>query len=154
MLCHKKEEELSLAIINLNSDDKLLVSFDDLDADIKDYYYTIVHCNADWTTSDLMPSEYISGFTDKPISNYAFSFNTIQKFTHYQFEFPSTDLKPLLSGNYVFRIYEEGGQTIVYKRFNILETKLIIEAQVRRATLVEDRNSKHEIDFTIKQVLP
>ena len=36
VLCHKLEEELSLPIINLNSDEKLLVSFDDLDADIKD----------------------------------------------------------------------------------------------------------------------
>ena len=54
LLCHKQEEELSLPIINLNSDQKLLVSFDDLDADIKDYYFTIIHCNADWTESDLM----------------------------------------------------------------------------------------------------
>ena len=150
VLCHKIEEELSLPIINLNSEDKLLVSFDDLDADIKDYYYTIIHCNSDWTTSDLMSSEYISGFTDEPITNYEFSFNTIQKYTHYQFEFPTIDIKPILSGNYVFKIYEEGGKTMAYKRFMVLDTKLNIEANVRRATLAEDRNTKHEIDFTIK----
>ena len=54
LLCHKKETELSLSIINLNSEEQLLISFDDLEADIKDYYYTIIHCNADWTASDLM----------------------------------------------------------------------------------------------------
>ena len=150
VLCHKIEEELSLQIINLNSDDKLLVSFDDLDADIKNYYYTIIHCNSNWTASDLMISEYISGFTNEPITNYEFSFNTIQKYTHYQFEFPTIDIKAILSGNYVFRIYEEGGKTIAYKRFMVLDTKLNIEANVRRATLTEDRNTKHEIDFTIK----
>ena len=150
VLCHKIEEELSLPIINLNSEAKLLVSFDDLDADIKDYYYTIIHCNSDWTASDLMTSEYISGFTDEPITNYEFSFNTIQKYTHYQFEFPTIDIKPILSGNYVFKIYEEGGKTMAYKRFMVLDTKLNIEANVRRATLAEDRNTKHEIDFTIK----
>ena len=150
LLCHKKEDELSLPIINLNTDNKLLVSFDDLDADIKDYYYTIIHCNSDWTESDLMQSEYISGFTDEPITNYEFSFNTIQDYTHYTFIFPNDDLKPILSGNYVFKIFEEGGKTIAYKRFMILETKLTIEAQLRRATLAEDRNIKHEIDFTIK----
>ena len=150
VLCHKKEEELSLPIINLNSDEHLLVSFDDLDADIKDYYYTILHCNADWTASDLMRSEYISGFTDAPITNYEFSFNTIQRYTHYSFTFPSVDMTPLISGNYVFKVFEEEGNIIFYKRFKVLETKLTIEAQVRRATLAEDRNTKHEIDFTIK----
>ena len=150
VLCHKIKDELSSAIINLNSEDKLLVSFDDLDADIKNYYYTIIHLNADWTKSDLMQSEYISGFTDEPITDYAFSFNTIQKYTHYSFAFPTVEIKPLLSGNYVFKLYEEGGDVIAFKRFMVLETTLSIEAEVRRATLVEDRRTKHEIDFTIK----
>ena len=150
VLCHKIKDELSSAIINLNSEDKLLVSFDDLDADIKNYYYTIIHLNADWTKSDLMQSEYISGFTDEPIIDYSFSFNTIQKYTHYSFAFPTVEIKPLLSGNYVFKLYEEGGDVIAFKRFMVLETTLRIEAEVRRATLVEDRRTKHEIDFTIK----
>ena len=150
LLCHNKVDELSLPILNLNAEDQLLVSFDDLDADIKDYYYTIIHCNSDWTASDLMQNEYISGFTDEPITDYEFSFNTLQQYTHYSFNFPTEEMKALLSGNYVFKIFEEGGETVAYKRFMILETKLTIEAQVRRATLAEDRNTKHEIDFTIK----
>ena len=150
ILCHKKEDELSPPILNLNSDNQLLISFDDLDADIKDYHYTIIHCNSDWTQSDLMKNEYISGFTDEPISDYEFSFNTIQKYTHYKFNFPVDKLKPILSGNYVFKIFKETGETIAYKRFMILETKLTIDAQVRRATLADNRNTKHEIDFTIR----
>tara|TARA_B100000795_G_scaffold209144_1_gene162671 strand:- start:2373 stop:3368 length:996 start_codon:yes stop_codon:yes gene_type:complete len=97
-----------------------------------------------------MKSEYISGFTDEPIIDYEFSFNTLQKYTHYRFNFPNDKIRPILSGNYVFRIFEEGGETIAYKRFMILETKVTIEAQVRRATLANNRNTKHEIDFTIK----
>ena len=150
LLCHKKEEELSLPIINLKSEEQLLISFDDLEADIKDYYYTIIHCNSDWTESELMYSEYTSGFTDKHITNYESSFNTLQKYTHYSFKFPTIDMKPILSGNYIFKIFEDGGNTIAYKRFMILENKIEIEAKVRRATLAENRNTKHEIDFTIK----
>ena len=150
LLCHKKEDELSIPILNLNANNQLLISFDDLDAGIKDYYYTIIHCNSDWTKSDLMQTEYISGFTYEPITKYDFSFNTIQKYTHYNFNFPNDEMKPMLSGNYVFKIFEEGGETIAYKRFMILETKLTIESQVRRATLADERNTKHEIDFSIK----
>jgi len=150
ILCHKTEEELSLPIINLDSDETLLVSFDDLDADIKNYYFTIIHCNADWKESELMQNEYINGFTNKPITDYEFSFNTMQGFTHYSFTFPTEDVKPLLSGNYIFKVYEEEGSNIFYKKFMVLDTKLNIEANVRRATLAEDRNTKHEIDFSIK----
>ena len=150
LLCHKIQDELSLPLLNLNAEDQLFFFFFDLDADIKDYYYTIIHCNSDWTASDLMQSEYISGFTDEPITDYEFSFNTLQQYTHYSFSFPSEEMKALLSGNYVFKIFEEGGKTVAYKRFMILETKVTIEAQVRRATLAEDRKTKHEIDFTIK----
>ena len=150
VLCHKKEEPLSLAVINLASNDKLTISFDDLDADRKDYLFTIIHCNANWTKSELMPSEYINGFTEEFISNYEFSFNTIQKYTHYNFEFPSKNIQPKIAGNYIFKIYEEDGNTIIYKRFMVLDTKVYIDAKVRRATLANDRNTKHEIDFTIR----
>jgi len=150
VLCHNKKEEQSLALINLSGNEKLLFSFDDLHGDKKNYLYTIIHCNANWEKSDLIESEYIHGFTEEYISNYEFSFNTIQKYTHYQFEFPSTNMKPILSGNYIFKIYEENGNTIIYKRFIVLENKIHIDANVRRATLAKDRNTKHEIDFTIK----
>lgn len=149
ILCYKTEEELSLPIINLNSEEKLLVSFDDLDSDIKNYYFTIIHCDANWQKSELMESEYISGFTNEAIIDYEFSFNTIQKFTHYNFTFPTEQIRPILSGNYIFKVYEEGGENIFYKRFMVLDTKLNIEANVRRATLAENRNTKHEIDFTL-----
>ena len=150
VLCHKKEEQLSLAIINLESDEKLLFCFDDLDADKKSYFYTIIHCNANWTKSNLMQNEYINGFAEEAIHNYEFSFNTIQKYTHYQFEFPTTNMKPILSGNYIFKIYDENKNTIIYKRFMILERKTYIDADVRRATLAQYRKTKHEIDFTIR----
>ena len=149
VLCHKKEEQISLAIINLGSEDKLLISFDDLDADKKNYFYTIIHCNADWTKSNLMKNEYINGFYEEAIHNYEFSFNTIQQYTHYQFEFPTKNVEPILSGNYIFKIYDENKNTIIYKRFMILERRIHIDANVRRATLAKYRTTKHEIDFTI-----
>ena len=152
VLLHQEKEPLSIPIINLNSKEKLHFSFDDLDGKIKDYYYTIIHCNANWTKSDLMQSEYIDGFTQEPITKYEFSFNTIQKYTHYEFTFPIENIRPTHSGNYIFKIFIAGrlDSAIIIKRFMILDTKVNIQAEVKKATLVQDRNSKHEIDFTIK----
>ena len=53
-LLHKIDDPLSYPIIKLNSDEKLQLSFDDFNGDLRDYYYTIIHCNSDWTPSDLI----------------------------------------------------------------------------------------------------
>ena len=150
VLCLKNNQDISVAIINLESNEKIILSFDDLDADVKDYYYTIIHCNADWTASNLIETEYIDGFTEEAINDYEFSFNTIQKYTHYQFEFPSQNIKPRISGNYIFKIYEKNSDTIIYKRFMVLDNKIHINADVKRATLAKDRKIKHEVDFILK----
>ncbi len=150
LLCHQIDQEASLPIINIETNDKLHISFDDLDGEVKDYYYTIIHCNSDWTESKLIKSEYISGFFDNPITDFQLSFNTNQEYTHYYFNFPNNNIKPLLSGNYVFKIYREDRSIIAYKRFMILENKVKISANVNRGTLAKNRNEKHELDFSIE----
>ncbi len=150
LICKKNNTNLSQPIINLNSNEKLSVSFDDLEADVKDYYYTIIHCNRDWRKSNLLKTEYINGFEENRIENFEFSFNTIQKYTHYNFEFPNDNIAPIISGNYIFEIFDENKETIAHVRFLIIDHKVSIKAEVRKATLANVRNTKHEIDFTIK----
>ena len=147
--CHKKNKPLISPILNIETNEKISFSFDDLDGDFKKYFYTIIHCSSEWEKSKLFESEYINGFYEKEITNYKFSFNTLQKYTHYTFDFPDNNLKPILSGNYIFKIYEEGksDNPIILHRFMVLEKKVNIESNVKRATLFSDRKTKHEIDF-------
>ena len=76
VLLHPYGFELGEAILNLNKKDSLLLSFDELDSLPKNYFYTLIHCNEDWTPSELMKSEYLEGFYEEPITDYQFSFNT------------------------------------------------------------------------------
>ena len=46
---HKANDPYSYPIIRLNSGEDLDLYFDDLDGDIKYYYYTFQLCNADWS---------------------------------------------------------------------------------------------------------
>ena len=72
----KKGLEQSLPIIELSSDEKLQLMFDDLDNKLKNLYYTIIHCDSEWEPSNLSAAEYISGFNESQIKDYFYSFNT------------------------------------------------------------------------------
>lgn len=138
-------------IIRLNTEDKLLLQFDDLDHDTKDYYYTLIHCTAKWTPSDLLTSQYLSGFTDDRITDYSFSFNTFQSYTHYQLLIPNGSLIPFVSGNYLLLVYTDNDRNnlVLTKRFMITDSKVNIQAVVHRASVIEDRDTKQKIDFSI-----
>ena len=152
ILLHKEGWEMSSAVIRLNSNDKLKLSFDDLDADVKDYKYTVIQCNANWETSDIPQSKYIDGFAVDDISDYQYSFNTITQFTHYETIFPSDYLQITLSGNYIIKVFddEEEDENVAFTyRFMVVDQKVAIEANIHKATRLADMNYKQEIDFTI-----
>lgn len=142
---------LAPAIIRLDSEDKLYMSFDDLDGDYKVYNFTLIHCNAKWEPSNMLVSEYLDGFAENPISSYRFSRTTLQKYTHYYFSFPNESIKLTKSGNYLLEVYTDNDmEKIVFtKRFLVFEEKVSVDALVHAPTIVADRNFKQEIDFTI-----
>ncbi|MGZ6540293.1 MAG: type IX secretion system plug protein, partial [Bacteroidia bacterium] len=142
---------LSKALINLESQEKLKLSFDDLDGGYKNYFYTIVQCNADWEPSDLMTNEYIDGFIENSVTDYHASFNTLQKYTHYSFDFPNNSMRILKSGNYIVKVYLDSNpeNLVITRRFMVFQNKVAIDSRVTAASITEDRDFKHEIDFTI-----
>ena len=46
-------------VITLN--ERIQLTFDDLSASEQDYYYKIIHCDYDWTPSQLLKSQYLEG---------------------------------------------------------------------------------------------
>ncbi len=151
VLLEKAGFRLSEPALFFGSNEKLILSFDDLQGGVSDYSYTFIHCNSDWTPTQIPVSQYLQGFSDDRIFDYAFSFNTIQSYTHYFLEFPNENLEPLLSGNYIIRIFETGNpeKTIITRRWLYYENKVQIDATVKRATVIADRYSKQEIDFSV-----
>lgn len=145
--------ELAVPLITLNSGENLILSFDDLDGDLKNYKYTLIHCSADWKPTDLLPTEYLDGYTEDNIIEYEYSFNTIQPYTHYSLTFPGEMVKPLLSGNYIIKVFlDDANKTIVFTRkFMIVEPHVSVKMLVKRATSIDYHNYKQEIDFTIDQ---
>lgn len=148
---NRMDFEFSYPIIRLNSEDKLSLQFDDLDTEIKQYYYTIIHCNADWEPTNISSSDYIDGYKSQIIADYKYSYNTFTQYLHYKIEFPTEVLKPTKSGNYILKVFidDDEEKLALSRRFMVVEEKVAITAVAKQATDVAFRKFKQEIDFEV-----
>lgn len=130
----------------------LEISFDEMSHDVKQFSYTILHCNYDWTPSTISSYEYVEGFTSVDIVDYAQSINTQQSYTHYTFVFPNNDMQLTASGNYVLLIYEDGDveKTVAEVCFSVVEPLVGIDANVRYNTDIELNGRYQQLDIDIQ----
>ena len=84
----------------LNGDKAIEINFDALNPGYSRYAYKIIFCNADWTPSNLSPVEYLDGFQDDVIEDFATSMSTTTQYTNYRVFFPNEDVRLKLAGNY------------------------------------------------------
>lgn len=151
VLLHPVGFEPTLPIIELGSTQKLQLSFDDLENDNKFYTYTLIHCNADWTPSQLLYTQYIKGMPYEYINEYHFSLNARKTYTNYRLVFPGENITPIKSGNYIIKVYDndDPNDIVLTKRFMVVEKLIAASPTVIRSTDPEFRNAKHEVDFTL-----
>lgn len=143
--------DFTIPIIKLGSSDRLLLKFDELSEETKRYGYKIIHCNSDWTKSELQPFEYIQGFETGYIENYANSFNTLQRYVHYWHEFPNNIMEFKLSGNYIIKVYldDNPDNVVMVRRFMVLEDDANIRLNVMNARNPSDIRTKQELDVFV-----
>ena len=142
-------------VLTLGDEGRLEISFDELSHDPHYYSYTLVHCNADWTPSDLQSLEYLQGFTSLDVQDFQQSVNTTQIYTHYRFEIPNDDMQLKLSGNYAVVVYEDGDKDRVVATacFSVVEPMATINARDHANTMLEikGRYQQVDVDVTVNQ---
>ncbi len=136
----------SLPSLVLGQRNQLTLSFDELRQSGNSYYYSFIHCNADWTPSVLSELEYIEGFTEDRIVNFQSSFNTISNYQHFEIAFPNENIKLKKSGNYIIKVYDSQGNIMITRRFWILERLLNLDISHLPGSRSLDKNQ--EIFFT------
>lgn len=145
--------DLTLAppVVDINSGDQLRLSFDDLSAVAKSYYYTFIHCNQDWSASDLNHYEFLDGFEENYITEFAYSFATSTKYVHYDINFPNQDVKFKVSGNYIIQIWDQNNDTmpVITRRFYVFENLVPVNANIVRPNVVANRMEYQKIEFTL-----
>jgi len=122
----------SYPVLNLGSNDQIELHFDDLDGDIKNYYYTFQLCNADWNPANIQAFDYIKGFQSNRISNYRISSIIPTRYTHYQAVLPERSMVPTRSGNYLLKVYlnSDTSKLAFTKRFLVVNNRMAVSAQV------------------------
>lgn len=140
-----------IPVIDMQKNNRLMLTFDDLRGDFTDMEYTIIHCDIDWRESDLMTNDYIDGMNSDYISEYDFSFNTFVKFTNYQLMFPNENMRPTKPGNYVLKVYAAGNKDDVFltRRFLVVDRLISVDGKVRQSTQARFRRDHHEVVFDV-----
>ncbi|WP_288955595.1 DUF5103 domain-containing protein [uncultured Polaribacter sp.] len=127
----------------------LELSFDDLDADSKDYQYKIEHMTHDWKSSRLSSSQYIDGFDQNTIINVTNSFNTFQNYTHYSVKIPNVNTVITKSGNYLLSVLNYDDEVIFTRRFVLYENAATIGVSVIRSRNAKTIKTQQTVQFSV-----
>ena len=133
ILVHPMGDALGMPVISLNQMNLLEISFDDLKAKYQNYYYSVELMNADWSSANLSSFDYLQGFNQNRITQYAISSIAIQSYYHYKFTFPNSNCRPTKSGNYIIKVYKDANpnQLVFTKRFFVVDDQVSILSTIQ-----------------------
>lgn len=140
-------------VINLDGDEAVTISFDDMTHDYVRYVYRLEHCDRNWKVSDgVFESDYMTGTNfDKPIDNYQRSSNTSNLYTHYELTFPNGHVKPRISGNYKVSIYddEDTDNPVAEAFFSVVDGRFGVTASATANTDIDYNESHQQIELKV-----
>ncbi|MEJ5054352.1 type IX secretion system plug protein [Sphingobacterium sp. MYb382] len=145
-------KESRLPVYALGSADQLLLSFDDLRADVRNYYISIEHCNMDWTPSRTSVLDYVQGFNEDRIDKFTAPMGTLQTYTNYTISFPTENIKPKLAGNYLLKVYEDADKDrlVLTQRFYVMNNLVNVSSTIQQSTQVALRMQNQKMNVTLK----
>ncbi len=147
---HMYGNQLTLPVYTLNSSDRLELEFDDMDVNVKSYYYTFVLCDYNWQPVDINPFDYIKGFTQNRINTYRYSSIAYTRYTHYQAFLPDRNSTPTRSGNYLLKVFLDGDTSKIAftKQMLVLDQKAAISAAIVQPFTPEFFSTYQKIRFS------
>ena len=128
---HNSTDSLNFPAIALGADDYLIVSFDEMEHDLRTLHYSFRHCNANWTPSDLLDIEFFDDINKVYDNDEAqLSFNTTTDYIHYQIIAHTNGIK--VSGNYYLTISDENDTELLQLPFIVYESLTGIQSRITR----------------------
>lgn len=137
--------ELAPPIIMLNSNDRIIINFDEIAEDQRYMRYSLVHCDAQWRPSGLVDAEYIDGFNLGDVEQYEFSQMTTTHYVNYTIALPNDQVRFTISGNYLLKVFPEDNhdEILLQARFSVSENTMKVSGGVTSRTDI-DYNNRHQ----------
>lgn len=144
-------EMISEPYIILNGENRMEINFDAFNPGFGRYAYSVTHCNADWTQSNLSPIEYMDGFQGMTIDDFANSMSTSVQYTNYCLLLPNEDIQFKVSGNYAIRVYNEDNpdQTVFTACFSVVEPMVNVSGSVSGNTDIDTNQTHQQVSFVV-----
>lgn len=142
---HPKNRPGLPPVIKLNSQEKLVLSFDYLSEQNQQFRIEVSHRTKNWEESAIGPSTYLDSFFQTYIQESQQSFSRRPTYQHVEYEFPNNQLMPKVSGNYLLEIYSyDGGELLFSMPFFVSEDTG--NAQIQIEKLFAQRDDGRSLD--------
>ena len=129
--------------------EQIRLEFDDILANEQDYYYKIVHCDYDWSPSQLLKSQYLNGVDNQRIIDYENSYTTLQPYSNYVLTIPNDNVRLKVTGNYLIEIYNDNYELQFSRRFVVYNDTVQVGAIVKRSRDFKYLNDKQVVQINI-----
>lgn len=138
---------LAPPIKDIDDNTELFLEFDDLRNDADYYFVYFIHCNADWTPSDLRPPMYMTAYNEFEIEDFEFSSEAKINYVHYTYRFP----KFKETGNYIAVVYRDRKKKdiILSKRFSLYKNQVSVGGNIDRSAVVSNRQDNQRVEVTM-----
>lgn len=145
------DELISIPCIAMGEERQIEISFDGMGSGYTRYAYNIIHCNADWTQSQLNPIEYMDGFQGMTIDDFANSIGTTTQYSNYRLLLPNDDIRFKVSGNYAVQVYneDEPDRVLLTACFSVAEPAVSVAASVSGNTDIDTNQRHQQVSFVV-----
>ncbi len=141
-----------MPVLTGEAGENLVIKFDELGDSRRNLRFSLQHCTADWKpTPGLLPSEFASGWNEGEVPQGEFSRATMTHYVHYELRVPGDGVAPLLLGNYILTVYEEGSTPetpLLRARFGVTDHEISLSATYSGKTDIDYLASHQQLEIT------
>ena len=136
---------LNPPVASVSQEYPMVLEFDRINHGPQRLLAKLIHCNANWTPSNLNVTQYLNDYNEFYITDVQNSVNTRVPYVHYRFRVPRVKL----SGNYLLVVQEEGGSLLLTQRLLVFQNTVIVTAKLGTPIGPGGRETRQPVEFNV-----